>query len=124
MSYRIAIASKDGKTVNKHFGMADSFLIFEIDENSGQTKYIENRATPAACAGDCCKASHEEKQFASVIEQLNDVSAIFVSKIGEGAANFVESKGKAVYEAPYPIENLIEKIVKDKIYEADQWQQI
>ena len=29
--YKVAVASSDGKTVDTHFGHAQSFLIFEVD---------------------------------------------------------------------------------------------
>jgi predicted Fe-Mo cluster-binding NifX family protein len=49
------------------------------------------------------------------------VSAIIVSKIGEGAASYMEGKGKAVYEAPFEIEPLISNIISNRLFEADNW---
>lgn len=31
MSFRIAVASNDGITINEHFGKADKFLIFQFE---------------------------------------------------------------------------------------------
>ncbi len=122
--FRMAFASKTGQAVDRHFGMTDKFLIFELNTADNSVSYIENRSTTAVCAQDCCHSNHndEEASFEKVICQLNDVSAIFVSKIGEHAANFIENKGKAVYESPFPIEPLINKIIEDKLYLTDQWQ--
>ncbi|HEY0196185.1 MAG TPA: NifB/NifX family molybdenum-iron cluster-binding protein [Methanobacterium sp.] len=41
MSYKVAVASSDGKFVNQHFGMAQQFLIFEIDDD--EYKFMELR---------------------------------------------------------------------------------
>ena len=40
MSFKVAVASSDGKYVNQHFGMAQQFLIFEIDDE-GNYKFLE-----------------------------------------------------------------------------------
>lgn len=122
-TYRLAFASKTGEAVDRHFGMTDKFLIFEINTADNTAKYIENRSVTAACAEDCCHghSADETNSFEKVVCQLNDVSAIFVSKIGDHAANFIESKGIAVYESPFPIEPLINKIIEDKLYLTDKW---
>ena len=33
----------------------------------------------------------------------------------------IESRGLTVYEAPFPIEPLIEKIKSEKLWEVDKW---
>lgn len=40
MSFKVAVASSDGKYINQHFGWAQQFLIFEIDDN-GEYKFLE-----------------------------------------------------------------------------------
>ena len=46
--YKVAVASSDGKTVDTHFGHAQSFLIFEVDEQTGAFEDVEERDVP------CC----------------------------------------------------------------------
>jgi|SRR5574344_387860 predicted Fe-Mo cluster-binding NifX family protein len=122
MNYKIALASKNGSAVDLHFGLANHFLIFQIDSNAKIAHFLENRSTTAACLASCCSKGNEEKSFCEISKQLNDIQAIFVSKIGENAAKYLEGKGMTVYEAAYPIEPLIQKIITDKIYEEDKWQ--
>ncbi len=122
MNYKIALASKNGKAVDLHFGLANHFLIFQIDDEKQEAEFLEDRPTDAACLATCCSKGNEEESFCKITQQLDDIQAIFVSKIGEGAAHYIESKGKAVYEAPFPIEPLISKIIEDKIYKQDKWQ--
>ena len=38
-----------------------------------------------------------------------------------GNTQQLESRGLTVYEAPFPIEPLIEKIISDKLWEVDEW---
>ena len=47
MAIRAAVASSDGKIINKHFGKADYFLIFELRD--GEFRYIEKRNTAPCC---------------------------------------------------------------------------
>ena len=44
--YKVAVATSDGITVDSHFGHVQSFLIFEVDEESG-------RAAQAALVEEC-----------------------------------------------------------------------
>ncbi|PYG87371.1 putative Fe-Mo cluster-binding NifX family protein [Ruminiclostridium sufflavum DSM 19573] len=116
MTYRVAVSSTDGKVVNRHFGHTEKFLIFEI---TGEDKYcfVESRSIQPCCNN----GEHEMQAFYNAIEALEDVQAVIVSKIGEGAAAFLESKGLTIYEAPYPIEPIIQKILDEKLYEVDKW---
>jgi predicted Fe-Mo cluster-binding NifX family protein len=116
MAYKIALASTDGKVVNQHFGHVNCFLIAEITEN--EYNCVELRAVPPCCNGG---GKHETATFDAVLELLHDVQAIIVSRIGPFASNYLERAGKIVYEAPYPIEPLLQKMIKDKLYEVDKW---
>ena len=113
MAVRAAVASSDGKIVNKHFGKADCFLIFELRD--GEFRYIEKRNT-----SPCCNmGTHEESSFENTAKTLSDCSVIIVSHIGQGAADFMENRGFAVYEAPFPIRAVLDKLVKES---GDEWQ--
>ena len=113
MAIRAAVASSDGKIINKHFGKADSFLIFELRD--GEFQYIEKRNT-APC---CNMGTHEESGFENTAKALSDCSVILVSRIGQGAAGFMESRGFEVYESPFPISAVLNKLVKES---GDEWQ--
>ena len=118
MIFRIGAASSDGIVINEHFGHAESFHIIDLDTDNGKWKYAQTRNVTACC----CGGSHEENSFERVIDELGDISALLVSRIGDAAANYVESKGIVVYEAPYPIDALIEKILNSRLWEVDKWQ--
>ncbi|MGN1089558.1 MAG: NifB/NifX family molybdenum-iron cluster-binding protein [Huintestinicola sp.] len=118
MIYRIALSSTDGIVVNCHFGHSKRFLIAEIDTETGSYRFEEPRnVTPC-----CSDRDHTDSSIDAVLEVLSDVQAVMVCKIGTEAAHYLEHKGMAVYEAPYPINELIEKIIAEKIWEADKWQ--
>ncbi len=118
MVYRIAVASTDGIVVNQHFGHAQQFHIIEIDPENLTYSYAGTRVTERVCQGHF----HNDSSFDKVIDVLSDVHAVIVAKIGQGASQQLESRGLTVYEAPFPIEPLIEKIINDKLWEVDTWQ--
>ncbi len=117
MAYRIAIASTDGIVVNQHFGHAERFHIIEIDDSTGSYKYTGTREVERVCQGHY----HDDSSFDKVIDVLHDIHAVLVAKIGSGASQQLESRGLTVYEAPFPIEQIIEKIIADRLWEVDKW---
>lgn len=71
---KIAVASTDGKLVDLHFGDADRFLIYEIEDGEGKFHEIrEKTAMPLN--------NHQERWVAS-IDLINDCKAVLCNKIG------------------------------------------
>lgn len=118
MKYRVAVASTDSVVVNQHFGRADRFLIAEIDTEKETYHFLDPRNVNPCCNG----FDHEEPSFDAVLKVLEDVQVIFVSKIGAGAAGYLESKGMITYEAPYMINDVFDKLIETRTWEEDQWQ--
>lgn len=112
MSVKVAIASTDGKVINEHFGRATKFHIFEINDSS--FNFLESRTVERCCNG----GEHEDSAFENVANILNDCKAIFVAKIGIGASNYMESKGYTVFEAPYFIEDVLNKVLQENLLEV------
>lgn len=109
MSYKIAFASSDGKVVNQHFGRAKHFLIVEIDDKD--YKYLETRVNEPACQD----FQHTQDAMDKSIELISDCKAVFVARIGQGALAQVEAKGIKGIEAPYFIEDVLDKILNSKV---------
>lgn len=118
MKYRVAAASTDGIVINQHFGHADRFHILEISLETGSYQFLETRTVIPCCqCGD-----HKIAAFDAVLEKLHDVQAILVSRIGNGAADYLEQHGIVAYQAPYVITSVFKKIIQEKLWEVDQWQ--
>jgi predicted Fe-Mo cluster-binding NifX family protein len=113
MSINVAIASTDGKVVNEHFGRATAFHIFEL--NSEGFKFLETRSVEKCCNG----GEHQDSAFEKVAEILKDCKAIFVAKIGIGASNYMESKGFIIFESPYFVEDVLNKVLQDNLLEVE-----
>ena len=106
MSYKIAVASNDGKVVNQHFGRATKFLIFEVEKDN--FRYIELLDTQAFCN----HGEHEENKLMSAVEALEGIRAVLVSQIGNGAAVALKTKGIDVFDVHDIIEDALKKLIK------------
>lgn len=72
---KIAVASTDGKIVDLHFGDANRFLIFKIENEKGKFQEMREK-TPLPLN------EHTERWISS-IDLINDCKAVLCSKIGE-----------------------------------------
>lgn len=106
MIKRVAVASSDGINIDLHFSKASSFYVYELNDNS--YRFIENRKQDAA-------KRHDEEGFAVTLKLIEDCKSIVVSQIGIGALAFAHSKGFRVFEAPYPVETVMENFIKKNI---------
>lgn len=113
MAYKVAFASSDGKVVNQHFGRTKQFLIVEIDNKD--YKYVETRINEPSCQ----EFQHTEDAMNKAIELIADCKTVFVARIGQGALAQVESRGIKGIEAPYFIEDIIDKILNSKVNIVD-----
>jgi predicted Fe-Mo cluster-binding NifX family protein len=101
MAERIAVASIDGSYIDQHFGSARYWQIYDIDDTA---EFVETRKAIAMCKGHC------EGGFEDLIELLNDCDAVFVSKIGIGAAGFMIGHGKRVFEVTGEVQELLTEL--------------
>lgn len=119
--YKIAVATSDGKMVDSHFGHVSSFLIFEVDEETGDFEDVETRDVGAACsAGECGKTSKVNAGCGShnsdlspmeqIAKSLNDVDYVLVAKIGPHAIRALAKYDVTAYDIILPIDDAIEKI--------------
>lgn len=105
VAYKVAVASSDGIVVNQHFGRADTFHIYEMEE-SGSSTLLESRQMTPVCEG----GDHDEKQLRDNIDSLKDCKYVLVSRIGAGAATVMEQSGIVPMELPDMIDEAIHKV--------------
>jgi len=106
MSYRIAVASSDGKVVNQHFGRASEFLIFEVEGD--HYKFLEIIETEPFCNdGD-----HDDNMLSSAIQGLKGSRAVLASQIGNGALQALSTKGIDAFDVRNFIEDALNNLIK------------
>jgi predicted Fe-Mo cluster-binding NifX family protein len=116
MSYRIALASSDGKQVDLHFGYADFFYIIQVDEKTGLWNSIEQRSLPEAPRegvepgrqGGC--SGHNDERLNRVINILPDCRYLLTRRIGKKPHAFLQRCGITALESPFDINEAVAKL--------------
>lgn len=110
--YKVAVASSDGKTVDTHFGHAQSFLIFEVDEQTDAFEDVEERDVRAACnsQASCGGRIEEGDSMDLAAKALEDVDYVLVAKIGPHAIRALARYNVTAYDIVLPIDEAIKKI--------------
>jgi len=106
MTYRIAIASSDGESVNQHFGQALNFLIYEISE--GKVDFIEDREVTYNSGDEL----HSDANFERITILLQDCKAVFVQKIGERAIRYLLVKGIKSFAVNFSLNFIFTTLLK------------
>ncbi|GFO66423.1 dinitrogenase iron-molybdenum cofactor biosynthesis protein [Geomonas limicola] len=103
---RFAVASKDGKEINQHFGHVERFLIYEVEGD--RVELIEEREVEKYCRFDPDHPlrSHTLKGTAEV---LAGCRAVVCSMIGEAPRIELERLGVE----PFVVEGDIVTTLKD-----------
>lgn len=112
--YRIAIASSDGINVDTHFGHAFSFIIADVNEETGDVTEIEERDVSPACEGHSC-GGHQGRNISRIAEILSDVRYVLIARIGPPAAAELASKGIDTFEGTGTIEQKIKDLIGFRI---------
>jgi nitrogen fixation protein NifX len=106
MSYKIAIASTDGKVINQHFGRAERFYIVEVNDKD-EFGFCETRETITACQ----EGGHSEDGLARTVDLLSDCKYVLVSKIGPGAEYALRKKGVTAFSIAQFIDEAVRKLI-------------
>jgi predicted Fe-Mo cluster-binding NifX family protein len=112
MGYRIAFAGT-GEYIDQHFGSARYFQVYDLADDGTYTA-VETREAAASCQGNC------EGGFGHLLTVLDDCDAVFVSKIGPGAAAFMIQNGKRVFEASGRMEEIIAHLISGTVLEEPE----
>ena len=106
IKFRVAVATSDGIVVNQHFGRADKFRIYDINQDN-TIKFIEERNVVPVCQSGV----HDDSKMKERSNDFSDCRYVLVSRIGNGAANALEQAGISPMELPGIIEESIERLV-------------
>jgi predicted Fe-Mo cluster-binding NifX family protein len=104
MSFRVAVASTDGKYVNEHFGRAQQFLIFDLESNGYQ--FLELRKNEPSCSSDRA----DEVKHLPTTDLLADCQGVLVARIGPGAEAVLNQKGIKAYVIPDFIDEALKQL--------------
>jgi predicted Fe-Mo cluster-binding NifX family protein len=105
----IAVASKDGRDINQHFGHAERFLIFEVGD--GDAKLVDEKKVERYCSYD---QDHPLRAhlLAAIAEALAGCRAVVCAQIGQGPQMEMERLGIDVFVADGSIRTTLVELTK------------
>lgn len=98
---RVAVASKDKGLTNQHFGHAQEFLIYEVDDS--QAELIAKRPIKQYCHGP----EGGPGDLNEIITILSDCTAVLVAKIGAVPESLLQDAGIEVVQVYNTIETAV-----------------
>lgn len=137
MAYKIAAASSDGVNIDVHFGAAQSFLIYEVNDK-GEFSFLEKRdydesregesidgkpVKTAGChgSGSGCGQGGCSGGASAKVELISDVRAVIAEKIGFNVTKQLEKKAISSFDVDCSVQEALEKITK-YFYSVDNHQ--
>lgn len=104
-----AVATKDGKEINQHFGHAERFLIYEVEEE--KLRLVDERAVERYCRFDPDHPlrSHTLQGTADV---LKDCRAVVCAMIGEAPKDELTRIGIEAFAIEGEIKEVLLALVK------------
>lgn len=105
----IAVTSKDGKEINQHFGHAERFLIYEVD--NGEAKLVDEKLVDRYCSFD---PEHPLRGhlLRSIGEALSGCRAVVTTQIGDHPKGELENLGIEPFVASGPIKATLVELAK------------
>ena len=105
----IAIASKDGKDINQHFGHAERFLIYDVE--NGDAKLVDERVVERYCSFD---PEHPLRGHVlrSIAAALSGCRAVVTAQMGEHPRIELEKLGVEPFVVGGPIKQTLVELAK------------
>ena len=108
---RAAFATGDGVNINRHFGIADRFDIYELDKETGSAKLVDTRRI--ASLG--ISLQHDESLLERLAETIDDCNVVFSSRSGHHARVLLKDKNIHSVDVEGEISFVIDRILNSKV---------
>lgn len=105
----IAVATKDGKEINQHFGHAERFLIYEVTDTA--VKLVDEKKVERYCSYD---EAHPLRghMLRAISAALDGCKAIVCSQVGQAPQEEMALQGFPVYVLSGGIKPALAELVK------------
>jgi len=105
----IAVASKDGREINQHFGHAERFLIYEVENDN--VKLVDEKKVERYCSFD---PEHPLRSRALKVigDALQGCRAVAAAQIGEHPRGELENLGIEPFIVTGPIKTTLLELAK------------
>jgi predicted Fe-Mo cluster-binding NifX family protein len=105
----IAVASKDGRDINQHFGHAERFLIYDVD--GSEARLVDEKKVERYCSYD---ADHPLRShiLKAIAEALAGCRAVVCAQIGQAPQQEMELLGLDTFVAEGAIKPTLVEIAR------------
>jgi len=105
----IAVATKDGHLINQHFGHAERFLIYQVED--GLARLVDEKMVDKYCTYD---PEHPLRRhvLVKIAEALDGCDAIVSAKIGDAPQAEMERFGFSIFVAEGEIKPTLVELAK------------
>lgn len=105
----IAVASKDGRDINQHFGHAERFLIYDVNES--EINLVDEKKVERYCSYD---PDHPLRGhlLKAIAEALKGCRAVVCSQIGECPQTEMSNLGVETFVVSGPIRTTLPELIK------------
>ncbi len=107
--FRVAVTTTDGVTVNRHFGRATTFYIYEI--NGHRTSFVEVRNLSALCD----TLEHDWELLDRIGGALSDCAVILTAQIGPPVLRRLEQARFHVLTTEGSILDFVDRIARSPL---------
>ena len=107
VTWRVAVGSGDGHTIDQHFGHCGRFLIYELEADG---TFCRAEARNYEWRG-ASQGGHEETALQGKAELLADCSFVLVCQIGPGAKAVLHERGVVAMAIQLPIEQALGRLI-------------
>ena len=105
----IAVASKDGRQIDQHFGHAERFLIYEVD--GSEARLVDEKKVERYCSYD---TDHPLRAhiLKAIADALTGCRAVVCAQIGQGPQMEIERLGIDAFVADGAIKPTLVELAK------------
>lgn len=105
----IAVASKDGREINQHFGHAERFLIYDVED--GEAHLIDEKKVERYCSFDPDNPLRGNL-LKGITDALDGCRAVVTAQMGEHPRGELEKHGIEPFVVTGPIKSTLVELVK------------
>ena len=108
---RAAFATGDGININRHFGIADRFDIYEIDVENKKYDLVDTRRIDSYGVS----LQHDDSLIDRLAETIDDCNIVFSAKSGLHAKQALDEKLIQAVDVEKKVEFVLERVVSSRI---------
>lgn len=108
---RVAFATGDGININRHFGVADRFDVYEIDTEAKKYELVDTRRIDSYGVS----LQHDDSLIARLAEAIDDCNIVFSAKSGLHAKQALDDKLIQAVDVEREVTFVLNRVINSKV---------